>query len=89
MSTNIDWSKLIGGIIAAVLITMQVGIDGRFESHGERTVQAVEKLENNTMHKSTVEKHIALLEAEWSVMNNRVLILERAVNSFYQEDDGT
>lgn len=83
MSTSIDWGKMIGGIIAAVLITMQVGLDGSFDDHKELTEKAVEKLEGNTMHKSIVEKNIAAIEADYTLINMRLLKIEREMDSLY------
>lgn len=83
MSTSIDWGKMIGGIIAAVLITMQVGLDGSFDDHKELTEKAVEKLEVNTMRKSLVEKNIAAIEADYTLINMRLLKIEREMDSLY------
>ena len=110
---KMDWSKLIGSVIAAILIAMQVGMDSRLDTHQETMQRDVERVEDSTMHTSTIEAHVDRIDDKFSridkdymlttdiqeiliqfdsdrtMIENRLLILEREMNSMYQgkEDD--
>jgi len=77
---GIDWGKIIGSAIAAGLIAFQLGMDGRLEKHEEITQRNVERLENTTVHASTIAADNRLIE-------NRLLKLERQMNSLYTDLD--
>lgn len=109
---NVDYGKIIGSAIAAGLLALQLGMDVKLETHEEVTEKAVDRIEDNTMHKSTVEKHLAAVESRFERvesdfmpksdiqdkftqfdsederLNQRLLILEREMNSVYQGLDG-
>lgn len=88
MSSSIDWGKIIGGMLAAGLIAFQVGMDSKLDTHAETNQRNVDRLEDTTMHKSTIEMHLSSLEAQIDkdvgIVDGRLMELERQMNSMYQ-----
>lgn len=73
---SIDWGKIIGAAVGAGLIALQVGMNSRLEVHGTTTQRDVDRIESNTVHSSTIE-------ADNKILNERILRLEREMNSMY------
>lgn len=74
---KIDWGKMISGIIAAILITLQVGLDSKLTEHQDNSQRDVTRIETTTTHSDTIE-------ADNKIINSRLLSLEEEMNSVYK-----
>lgn len=77
----IDWGKIVGAAVGAGLIALQVGMDSRLKTHETTTQRDVDRIESNAVHSATIE-------AANKILNERILRLEREMNSMYTGMDG-
>lgn len=74
--TTTDWTKMIAGIITAIIITLQ----------GTNMVN-ISRVDNETVPKSTIDAHIVSIDRHLGVLETRLLELENRHEMHPHEDE--